>query len=149
MRRPSPIACAMVARLSSTSTRSAACRATSVPPPMATPMSAQRRRVVHPVAGHRHDLPLLLEGGHDFELPVRLGACVHPDVLELVRGEGTVLAESDVVLLRAENAETSADRGGGGRVVPGDQQQAYAAALEAGHRLGGGLPQRVTDAEEA
>ena len=43
MRRPSPIATRSVSRLSSTSTRSAACRATSVPrPPMATPMSARR-----------------------------------------------------------------------------------------------------------
>jgi hypothetical protein len=60
----------MVAKLSSSSTRLAASRATSVPPrPMATPMSAaQRGRVVHAVAGHRDELALRLQGAHDADL---------------------------------------------------------------------------------
>ena len=62
--RPSSTAATIEAKLSSVRTMSAAPFETSVPViPIATPMSAalQRRRVVHAVAGHRHDPPVRLE----------------------------------------------------------------------------------------
>ena len=62
----------MVAKWSSSSTRSAASRATSVPErPIAMPMSACRSAgpVVHPVAGHRHDVTRAPAGARSAACP--------------------------------------------------------------------------------
>ena len=72
--RPSSIAATMLAKLSSSSTMSAASRATSVPlRPIAIPTSALRkcRCVVDAVAGHRDDLTLVLQRADDAHLLLR------------------------------------------------------------------------------
>ena len=69
--RPSSTASTMLAKLSSRRTRSDASRATSVPGDAhrdADVGSSQRRRVVHAVAGDRHDAALALERRHDAQL---------------------------------------------------------------------------------
>ena len=61
-----------------TSVTPALCIATSVPVPMAMPTSAgQRRRIVHPVSGHRHHGARLLELGDERSLSLRKHTGVH------------------------------------------------------------------------
>ena len=72
--RPCSIAATMVAKWSSSRTRSAASRATSVPERAhgdADVGLAQRRGVVHAVAGHRDDVASAAQGAGDAQLVLR------------------------------------------------------------------------------
>ena len=68
--RPICTALTSVPKLSSVRIMRPACFVTSLPDPMATPMSAcfERGGVVDRVAGHRHDQPLLLHDASETEL---------------------------------------------------------------------------------
>ena len=148
----------MVAKLSSSSTRLAASRATSVPPrPMATPMSArlQRRRVVDAVAGHGDELARAPAA------PRRCGSSA-PGRRARRRAPGRTRAQGRRRPARParrrsaprpcssrDDAQPARNGARRGRVVAGDHHRRDAGAQAVAHRGGGLRPRRVDQADQA
>jgi hypothetical protein len=106
-------------------------------------MSARfkRRRVVHAVAGDRHDLARLLEGGNDAQLVERAGAGQHHAGAGEQLPQRRLAEPRDVGAgghrrLAGDDADLARDGLGGQRVVPGDDDDA-----DAGH-AGSASPRR-------
>ena len=150
MRRPSRTAPTMVAKLSSSSTMCAASRATSVPMrPMATPMSAraQRGRVVHAVAGHRHDLAALLQRPDDPDLVLGRHARVHPHVAhplaQRLTRECGQLRPGQHRPVSVVDPQAAGDGSRGGGVVAGDHHRRMPAVRHVATALARLLARRV------
>ena len=152
IRRPSARPYISVANESSPSTRSDASRATAVPLPIATATSApwSAGRVVHPVAGDRHDPVVGARRAHEAQLLLRRRAGDDVQVGQL-RGEPRrrpsrdLLAGDDRVGVEARLA---GDRGGRPGVVAGDDDDLDPGAAGRRHRLGDPGPDRVGEADE-
>ena len=106
-------------------------------------------RVVDPVAGHRHDVPLPLEQVHQPDLVLGRHPGDHPDVVDraqrLVVAHGPELGPGDH---RAVDAELAGDRGRGHRVVAGDHPDLDAGRPGRGDGCLGGGPWRVDDPDQ-
>jgi hypothetical protein len=101
----------MVAKLSSCSTMSAASRATSVPPRAHRDADGgllDRRRVVDPVAGHRHDLAAIgLQRLHDAELVLGVDPREHPHRRQhLAQAASSSLRNASPVSVRAPSSQS-------------------------------------------
>ena len=89
---------------------------------MATPMSARRSAgaSLTPSPVIATTWPSLLQRGDDVQLLLRLGAGEDAGMLETPVIRLDSVAPRDLVT-RAPDAQLSADRRGGGRMVPGDR----------------------------
>ena len=140
--RPCSMAATIVAKSSSSSTRSAASRATSVPlRPMAMPMSAawQRGPVVDAVAGHRDDVATRLERTGDAELVLGRDPGDHDAVVveqcaaaPARRRAGRRRSSTGLPALR--QPDLPRDRRRRRRMVAGDHRDADAGATARGDR---------------
>ena len=111
--------------------------------------SGERRRIVHAVARHGDDVPLLLEDADQPHLVLGRHSGDDADAVdlgfELVVGKGGELGAGE----RASfDAELAGDRGGGRGVVAGDHADADAGVLAEGDGVLGLLARRVDDADE-
>ena len=112
----------------------------------------ERGRVVHAVAGHRHDLLVGLDRLHQPKLVLRAGAREHVDVAHALLQRGGVhlldLCAGDRGLAVAD-AEHLGDRRGGDLVIAGDHRDADAAAMTFLHRRDGFLARRIEQADQS
>ena len=110
----------------------------------------QGGRVVHPVAGHGHDVAAALQRAHDADLV--LGGDPGDDA-DLVEPAGEVVVVRDPVQVGAGDrvagdAEVGGDGPGGHRVVTGDHPDSDARVAALGDGLAGLGAGRVDDADE-
>ena len=109
-------------------------------------------RVVHAVAGHRHDLPVGLDRLHQPQLVLGAGAREDVDVAHRLLQRRLVhlldLGAGDRGLAVAD-AEHLGDGRGGDLVVAGDHGDADAAVVALLHRLDGLLARRIEQADQA
>ncbi len=112
----------------------------------------QRGRVVHAVAGHRHDLVVGLDRLDEPKLVLRAGAGEDVDVADAILQRrivhGLDLHPGDGGLAVAD-AEHFGDGRGGDLVVAGDHGDADAAAVAFLHRLDRLLARRIHQADKA
>ena len=150
--RPSPTAFTIVPKLSSVRIMTAAClrdlRAGDAHGDADVGL-LERRRVVHAVAGHGHDVALLAQDVHEVDLVLGRDAGEDADAVDLAHrllvAQGAEVGAGHGAAL---DAQLAGDRLGGDGVVAGDH-----ADLDAG-RMGGrdgvlrGRPRRIDDAHD-
>ena len=91
----------------------------------------QRGGVVHPVSGHRHDVPVGLPAGDDVELLFGNRARVHRPPRR--RGLGQVMTGQHL-LVGGEDAEPASNRRGGRGMITGDDHRDDAGGACCGDR---------------
>ena len=114
--------------------------------------SFQRRRVVHPVAGHGHHLLVFLEGAHDANLVLRRNpgknVGVHHLVFELRVGHGLQRLAGKHLASGPQQPDFLRNGPGGIGVVAGDHHRAHAGPAGSLERLSHFRPGWVDHADQ-